>query len=1720
MTPPTTTHRGGIEATASYQVLGPLVATFGSSRVELGGKRQQMVLAVLLANANRVIGQDALVDAVWNDDMPERGARSLHTYVSTLRKVLHGGIERDGAGYVLHAEPERVDAMRFESMVSIARDTLEDDPVRASDLLRTGLGLWTGRPYGELGYEPALYSEANRLSGARVGALELRFEVDLLLGRHEQIVPEIEALLREEPFREQLAGMLMLALYRSGRQAEALRVYQGVRKRIVDELGIEPGEDLQDLELRILQADPSLMGPAPSIRVTELEHLPGARGYEIHERIGATEFGDRFRGFHSTMAREVCVLVIEDRVANSPQFVRQFEAEMQALAQLEHPHLAPVFDYWRDPRKAYVITPFYRAGTLESAIADKPMNLGRAIRLSDQLSAALGFLHRRGQAHGAISLGSVFLDDESNAYLTDTGLTRATRSADLDASDDVHQLGALIYQVLTLRRPDGATVISEWRSDLPSELDHAVSRALHDEPTLRYHHVEDFTRALRQSAGLDVAVVPGEKSAVTRRNPYKGLRAFQEADASDFHGRDALIEEMMEGLSSSRLLAVVGPSGSGKSSAVRAGLIPRLRNGGLSTSQEWLITDMFPGAHPFESLEAALLRVALTRPTHLHEILTSDPNGLRRVVGLLSPGKEAEIVLIIDQFEELFSMVSSVSDRQLFLDALTSAANHESSLRIILTLRADFFDLPLQYPEFAEVFRDGVITVSPPTADGLARAITQPAMNVGVSLEPGLVSRIVDDVREQPGCLPLLQFTLTDLFAGRTGDVLTVAAYDASGGVGGTLGKRAEETYSNLSAQGKEAARQLFLRLVTVDEMADDTRRRVRQRELLGLAVDRSVMSDTIQQFGALRFLSFDRDVASRAPTVELAHEALLREWPRLETWIDQRREDLLIQRRVQISVSDWEETGRDPSYLLRGGRLQQVLTWRERTDLVITAEELEFIEISIEAEEIEMAGRKALEEKAARRRKAILGVLAGGLLVAGVLGSVALDRARDAQITAAEATARDLSTAAIAAIGEDPELGVLLSLEAIDATDSEGVEIVPEAASALRTTMAATRVTGRLPTGYGAVVFNQEGSRLVTDDAGHTTLWLWEVGSGAELARWSGGGTLPLEIGNIAFAPDHSFLATTWVYVSEDLPPEGQDMEAVTIHDPDSLELELSLSGEDGAYWNPSFGADGLIAASFFGEDDSGVYVWDRETGRIVERHVSDPPISGGVFIPNTTILVLAHSGTRDTTGELIEPGRVRAIDVTTSEEVWAIPDLEIDPGPMAVSPDGSKLGLADNNLVEIWDLRSQEQLHSGQHPDPQTFTWSWDGSRLALSGNDTDVTILEEDRAWAPLTLSGHKSSVWGTAFHPNGEALASASEDGEVVIWDISETGAVGDEAVALGSNVGLFFMGPDNRLIAGRDDGGGATVDLATGEVITDLPIEASFALMPNDRFTTIAGPHSLRSDLPAVGVLVDALTGEVERTFSECLIPRAISSDDRLVVLDSLDVCNPNDTSTPSQVFDTATGEMAIDLGKRAVVKAVFSPEAFAGPGYVAVSIYGEFLEIYSLDDPRLVASYSLQELGITGLGVLTVDPLGKYLGIGTIGPNSIVIDMTAIMSGTSKMDAVLFNLEGNTANAPQFRVTSEGIGASASFDPVYRVWDINTGTLLFEIDAPGLDDLGAVQFSPDGRTLGYEAANGVIRFTPLDTDEVIARARETVTRSLTDDECRRFLHTDGCLESN
>ncbi len=300
----------------------------------------------------------------------------------------------------------------------------------------------------------------------------------------------------------------------------------------------------------------------------------------------------------------------------------------------------------------------------------------------------------------------------------------------------------------------------------------------------------------------------------------------------------------------------------------------------MDGSQGWVVVQMVPGPTPLRDLETALLRMAVNPPPTLLEQLFRDELGLRDAVNRVLPDDGSELLLVVDQFEELFTIAEPAEGARL-IDGIVGAVTASASrVRVIITLRADFYDRPLGHRGLAPLLARRLETVVEMTPDELSQAIVGPAELAGVKVEAGLVAAVVADATGQPGALPMVQYALTELFEQRDSDTMTLAGYHDLGGVRGAISRRAETLYETLDEAQKAEARRVLLQLVTLGEGEEDTRRRVPRAELTG------DNRDVIDAFAAARLLSLDQDQATGQATVEVAHEALLREWPRFAKWI------------------------------------------------------------------------------------------------------------------------------------------------------------------------------------------------------------------------------------------------------------------------------------------------------------------------------------------------------------------------------------------------------------------------------------------------------------------------------------------------------------------------------------------------------------------------------------------------------------------------------------------------------------------------------------------------------------------------------------------------------------------------------------------------------------------------------------------------------------------
>jgi serine/threonine protein kinase/DNA-binding XRE family transcriptional regulator len=592
-----------------------------------------------------------------------------------------------------------------------------------------------------------------------------------------------------------------------------------IAELILDALAV-PSEErtaivrLARIPSRLVSTAPQYPPLAPADRV--LDDLSGRtiRGYMLQDRLGAGGFGVVYRAQQPGIGRAVAIKIILPLFVNLPEFIRRFEAEAQLIARLEHPHIVPLHDFWREPGGAYLVMRYLPGGTLFTLLQRGPLPLDVVAHMLDQVGAALAVAHRAGVIHRDLKPSNILLDTDGNAYLADFGIAKDLSNTELTDQtqpgailgspaylspeqikdepitprSDIYSLGVMLYELLTGAKPFQASApgdliqkhISEplpalhvHRPDLPDMLNVVIQRATAKTPADRYPDVLSLVAAFRQATtahplpttdNQGQPAVGGQPSAIGDRttvafelpdlaNPYKGLRAFAEADAANFFGREALVARLLERMAenqeprindrrrandkeharrntqdATRFLAVVGPSGSGKSSVVKAGLIPALRRGGLPGSERWFIAEMLPGAHPLEELELALLRLATDRPANLAEQLARDERGLVRAARLVLPPDESELLLVIDQFEETFTLVEDEAARAHFLANIVAAVTDErSQVRVVITLRADFYDRPLLYPELGELVRARTEVVLPLTPDEIEQATVSPS---------------------------------------------------------------------------------------------------------------------------------------------------------------------------------------------------------------------------------------------------------------------------------------------------------------------------------------------------------------------------------------------------------------------------------------------------------------------------------------------------------------------------------------------------------------------------------------------------------------------------------------------------------------------------------------------------------------------------------------------------------------------------------------------------------------------------------------------------------------------------------------------------------------------------------------------------------------------------------------------------------------------------------
>ncbi len=1291
---------------------------------------------------------------------------------------------------------------------------------------------------------------------------------------------------------------------------------------------------------------------------------------------------------------------------------------------------------------------------------------------------------------------------------------RALMSA-YGASGDMAQVAATYQRCVQILRDDLGVEPSDQTRDLYDRL-----------------RARDASK-VAPARSADLASSPRvEESPAPGEPPFKGLAHFDEADAHCFFGRERLIAELLAYLREHSLLVVIGASGSGKSSLVRAGLIPALRRCTESTSSlkdgaDWQVYLLTPTAHPLHAMAVTLTREveSVTAAATLADDLERDPRSLAFALTRLESAKGTpRLLLVVDQFEELFTLCHDNAEREAFIDNLMAAVPAEgtSPIKVILALRADFYAHCAGFPALRQAVARDQAYIGPMTLDEMRRAIEAPAEHGGWEFEPGLVDLILRDVGDEPGALPLLSHALLESWKRRRGRTLTLRGYTESGGVRGSIAQTAETIYGQLSPERQAMARHIFMQLTELGEGTQDTRRRAIFEELVPPGKDSGMVREVLNTLAEARLVTAGEN------TAEVAHEALIREWPALREWLNQNREALQLRRRLAEAAQAWDKMQRDPGELYRGARLAQALEWAKGNGEALSPLENTFLEASKglqKREEAEREAQRQRELKAARqlaeseqrraetekeraeehsraaqrlRRRALY--LAGALGVAALLALAAVlfaqqssQNAQRAENERRTAFVRELSVNSVNNLTIDPERSILLALHAVSVSTAGSQPVIREAEEALHRAVQASRLQLTLrghTAGLENVAYSLDGKRLATASVDKTAK-VWDAATGKELLMLC---CHDEKLTVVTFSPDGKRLATS----STD--------KTAKIWDAATGKELLTLRGHTGYVYGVAFSPDGTRVAT--ASVDKTAKIWDAATGLELLTLVGH---TGGVWK-----VVYSPDGTRLATSSWSdEPEHTAKIwDATTGKLLLTLKGHSDWVGGLAFSPDGKRLATgSQDTTAKIWDVSAplntgsasgQLLLNLSIRSNPLSVAFSPDGTRLATGIVDGMAKVWDAATGELLLSLPGHTSMVMSVAFSPDGTRLATASNDGTAKVWDVTPAGS--REWLTLAGHDGpvkyVAYNPEGTRLATVGPDKTAKVWDAVTGKLLLTLSGHTSevdgVTFSPDgSRLATVSLDQTVR--------VWDTATGKPLLTISTTIFPFPTGLHTPFSP-DGKRIATPG-AGGSAKIWDALTGQELVTLCCHApmyVRGIAFSPDGTR----LATGGYDTLAKVFDASTGRLLLTLS----GHTGgLWAVAYSPDGRWIATASNDGTAKVWDATTgkelftLPSQTGVIDDVAFSPDGRRL-------------ATSGTEGVAKVWDVSSEGVPSQqpltLYAPGIP-VGAV-WGPDGKRLAVASYDGTARVYALPLEDILAIAKSRVTRSLTADECQKYLHMEQC----
>jgi WD40 repeat protein len=893
------------------------------------------------------------------------------------------------------------------------------------------------------------------------------------------------------------------------------------------------------------------------------------------------------------------------------------------------------------------------------------------------------------------------------------------------------------YRVIPVLLPGG---VREERGALPSFLTRVT--------WVKFQELDDPDALRHLLAGIRDDR-PGPRPGSLGQCPYRGLRYFDVGDADAFHGREALVDLVLDELrgrgarEANRFLGIVGCSGSGKSSFVRAGLLHGLQHDAIEGSSQWPSAICRPGVNPLESLAIALSsQLGFEKDTgqalDLASRFSSGETALHVAtrLRLQHDPPASRFIILVDQFEECFTLCRDKNLRDaLFRNLVYAATIPQGQTMVLLAMRADFYGDCAAHLELAAALSDHQILIGPMSESELRDAIELPARQEGAEFDPGLVDLLLDQVKDHPGSLPLLQYTLQELWNRREGDRLTHAAYRTLGTVSGVLGRRADSILSRFTADEKEICRHVLLQLVQHVEGELYTRRRVPLADLVSARFDAAAVRPVVDELAGenARLVVLETDRADpNIQLIELAHEALIAGWPQFRTWLNEDRDFQRWRSRLRTDLEDWRHWNKDPSALLQGAVLDEALRYVQLRADGLAPDEQAFVQAS--------AAWRARQERAARirRRNVLLAAIAGVVLLATGAVSAALAR-RDSRL----AESRRLAAAARnGLVRSDPSraLPLFLALHALNlAPTREAREVLHQVVQ-----FAGGAAIEGPKSAILDVAYAPGGASLATsEDDGH--IRVWNVAAKKEIHALF---ARPEPVYSVAFSADGGRLA-------------AGARDTASVWDIGAAREVLTLPRQPDAIMCVTFADSGKQLVT--GGWDGTVAVWDAATGAPVRSLPKQGPVERLALSPVARRLATAHSD-----------GTVKLWDLDAGTEVHAFTGVRKAPKSLAFSPDGKRLAAAvyDGSVV-IWDADSGRELRSlVADPDGlNALAFSPDGSLLVTAGASGNATVWNSLTGDELLTLVGAGDALTAAAFQPSSELrVALASRDKSVRIYEL--------------------------------------------------------------------------------------------------------------------------------------------------------------------------------------------------------------------------------------------------------------------------------------------------------------------------------------------------------------